>query len=107
MAAILDQLQLGLGGSGSATFCWIFVELICFPDLTQGKAVIDKKIYEVIYDEEIYKVIYDKEIYEAIYVQLPVDDDDATLEEGQDKWGNVCVFCAILSQMITICHPRF
>ena len=80
---------------------WIFVELLCFTDLTQGKAVIDEKIYEVIYnkeiyeviyDEEFYEVIYDKEIYEAIYVQLPVDDDDATLEEGQDKWGNVCVF---------------
>ena len=46
---------------------WIFVELLCFPDLTQGKAVIDKKIYEVIYNKEIYEVIYDKEIYEAIY----------------------------------------
>ena len=77
---------------------WIFVELLCFPDLTQGKAVINEKIYEVIYDEEFYEVIYDKKIYEAIYVQLLVDDNDATLEEGQDKWGNVCVlyyFCHI------------
>ena len=67
--------------------CWTW----CFPDLTQGKAVIDEKeLYEVIYNEEIYEAIYDKEFYEAIHV-FPVDDNDATLEEGQDKWGNVCV----------------
>ena len=46
---------------------WIFVELLCFPDLTQGKAVINKKIYEVIYNKEIIEVIYDEGIYEAIY----------------------------------------
>ena len=95
---------------------WIFVELLCFTDLTQGKAVIDEKIYDVIYNKEIYEVIYEKEFYEVIYdkeifkaifVQLPVDDNDATLEKSPDKWGNVYVFCAILSQMIMICHPRF
>ena len=77
-----------MGGIGSATFCGIFPELLCFPDLTQGKAVI--------YEDKLYEVIYDEEIYEAIYVQLRVYDNDATLEEGQDKWGNVCVlyyFC--------------
>ena len=83
---------------------WIFVELLCFPDLTQGKAVINKKIYAVIYNKEIYEVIYNEKIYEAIYdkkiyeaIYLPVDDDDATLEGGQDKWGNVCVF-------VQFCH---
>ena len=94
-----------MGGIGSATFCRIFPEQLCFPDLTQGKAVIDKKeLYEVIYNEEIYEAIYDKEFYEAIYVQLPllpVDDNDATLEEGQDKWGNVCVLYYFVT-LITI-----
>ena len=89
MAAILDHLKLRLGGIGSATFCGIFPELNCFPDLTQGKAVI--------YDEEINEAIYDYEIYEAIYVKLPVDDNDATLEEGQDKWGNVRVLYPFMS----------
>ena len=84
------------------------LNLCFFPDLTQGKAVINKEemyedlynkeIYEFIYDEDIYEAIYDKEIYEAIYVQHPVDDNDATLEEGRDKWGNVrvcTIFCHI------------
>ena len=98
MAAILDHLKLRLGGIGSATSCGIFPELVCFPDLTQGKAVIyEEKLYEFIYNEEIYEAIYDKEFYEAIYVELLVDDDDATLEEGQDKWGNVRVF-------VLFCH---
>ena len=88
-----------MGGIGVLSIIWIFVELLCFTDLTQGKAVIDEKIYEVIYnkeiyeviyDEEFYEVIYDKEFYEAIYIQLPVDDNDVTLERGQDIWGNVC-----------------
>ena len=73
-------------------------------DETQEEALVEKEdqhyeevfdnVYETLQlvadDEEIYEAIYDKEIYEAIYMQLPVDDNDATLEEGQDKWGNVC-----------------
>ena len=60
-----------MGGIGSATFCGIFPEYLSFPDLTQGKAVInEEKLYEVIYNKEIYEAIYDEEIYEAIYVQL-------------------------------------
>ena len=43
------------------------LELLCFPDLTQGKAVIGKKeIYEVIYDEEIYEAIYNKEVFQLM-----------------------------------------
>ena len=94
-----------LGGIGSATCSVNLSWTSVFPDLTQGKAVINKKnlqvespkrsatrgVFEVIYDEEICEVIYDKEINEAIYVQFPVDDNGATVEEGQDKWGNVCV----------------
>ena len=36
MAAILNQLKLGLGGgNGVLSFVGIFVELLAFPDLTQ------------------------------------------------------------------------
>ena len=83
MAAILVQLKLGRGGVLGCYLLFGIPELLCFPDLTQGKAVI--------YDEKINEAIYDYEIYEAIYVKLPVDDNDASLEEGQDKWGNVRV----------------
>ena len=59
----------------------IFVEILFFPDLTQGKAVIKK---EKLPFENLKKE------------KLPFEDNDATLEEGLDKWGNVRVlyyFC--------------
>ena len=102
----LRSLEAGTWGElGVLPFEGYFLNFCWFPDLTQGKAAIDKKeLYEVIYNEEIYEAIYDKEFYEAIYVQLPllpVDDNDATLEEGQDKWGNVCVLYYFVT-LITI-----
>ena len=39
----MDHLQLGHGGNWCAKFSWIFVELIWFPDLTQGIAAIKEK----------------------------------------------------------------
>ena len=63
-------------------FLRIFVETLIFPDLTQGKAVTNKK-------------------------KLPVDDNDATLEEEAKINGEMYVTCTILLQMLMICHPRF
>ena len=70
----------------------IFVENLSFPDLTQGKAVLKK---EKLPFENIKKE------------RLPFEDNNATLEEGLDKWGNVRVFVLFLSQMLTIYHLRF
>ena len=64
------------------SFLGIFVEILIFPDLTQGKAVINKK-------------------------NLPVEDNDATLEDEAKINGEMYVTCVILSQMLMICHPRF
>ena len=77
MAAILLHLKLGLGGQWGATFSGIIVEIVIFPDLTQGKAVTNKEKH-------------------------PVDDNDATLEEEAKINGEMYVTCAILSQMIII-----
>ena len=75
MAAMLDHLELGLGGNWSATFCGIFVELSIFPDLTQGKAVINQK-------------------------NLPVEINNATFEEEAEINGEMYVLFYTLSQMI-------
>ena len=63
-------MKLGLGGNWGATFSGNIVETLTFPDLTQGKAVNNKK-------------------------KLPVDDNDATLEEEAKINGEMYVTCTI------------
>ena len=82
VAAILHHLKLGLGGYWGATFSGNIVETLIIPDLTQGKAVNNKK-------------------------NLWVEDNKATLEEEAEINGEMYAFCTILSQLITICHLRF
>ena len=47
MAAILYHLKLGLGGNRSATFGIIFVEHLCFPDLTQEEQSSTTRIFKL------------------------------------------------------------
>ena len=75
MAAILNHSKLGLGGNWSAIYLWTFVEHLYFPDLTQGKAVNNEE-------------------------NLPVEDNDATLEDEAKINGEMYVFVLFLSQMI-------
>ena len=64
-----------MGGIGELSSVGIFVELLSFPDLTQGEADVNKK-------------------------NLQVENDDATLEEETKINGEMYVFALILSQMI-------
>jgi hypothetical protein len=63
-------------------FFEIFVELLCFPDLTQGKAAVNEK-------------------------NLRVEKNDAILEDEAKINGEMYVFFLILSHMIMIYHLRF
>jgi hypothetical protein len=63
MAAILNHLNLGHGGSKNAVFMEYLLNFACFPDLTQGKATIDKKSNNATLEEKV-------EINGEIYVLL-------------------------------------
>ena len=64
------------------SFFGIFVELLCFPDLTQGEAAVNEK-------------------------NLQVEKNVATLEGKAKINGEMYVIVLILSQMIMIYHLRF